>query len=54
MDFSISEEMKMVTDAVGRFLREKVQPLEQETEVNAPIPADKLAALKAVARELGF
>ena len=54
MDFTISEEMKMVTDAVGRFVREKVQPLEQETEEAAKIPPEKLAAVKAEAQELGF
>ena len=54
MDFTISEEMKMVTDGVGRFVREKVQPLEQETEEAAKIPPEKLAAVKAEAQELGF
>lgn len=54
MDFMISDEMKMVTDAVGRFVREKVQPLEQETEAEARIPPEKLAAVRAEAQELGF
>ncbi|ARC90182.1 acyl-CoA dehydrogenase family protein [Rhodovulum sp. MB263] len=54
MDFTISDEMKMVTEAVGRFVREKVQPLEQETEANAQIPPEKLAAVKAEAQALGF
>ncbi|HWL55618.1 MAG TPA: acyl-CoA dehydrogenase [Paracoccus sp. (in: a-proteobacteria)] len=54
MDFAISDEMKMVTEAIGRFVREKVQPLEQETEENARIPADKLAAVRAEAQSLGF
>ncbi|MEY8883423.1 acyl-CoA dehydrogenase family protein [Donghicola sp. XS_ASV15] len=54
MDFTISDEMKMVTEAVGKFVREKVQPLECETEENAEIPADKLAAVRAEAQELGF
>jgi len=54
MDFTISDEMKMVTDTVGQFIREKVQPLEAETEANAAIPADKLAAVKAEAQALGL
>ncbi|MBL3574887.1 acyl-CoA dehydrogenase [Rhodovulum sulfidophilum] len=54
MDFTISDEMKMVTEAVGRFVREKVQPLEQETEANAQIPPEKLAAVRAEAQALGF
>ncbi|MBK5925593.1 acyl-CoA dehydrogenase [Rhodovulum sulfidophilum] len=54
MDFTISDEMKMVTEAVGRFVREKVQPLEQETEANAQIPPEKLAAIRAEAQALGF
>ncbi|TDX24287.1 acyl-CoA dehydrogenase family protein [Rhodovulum visakhapatnamense] len=54
MDFTISDEMKMVTEAVGRFVREKVQPLEQETEADARIPPEKLAAVRAEAQALGF
>ncbi|RAP40488.1 acyl-CoA dehydrogenase [Rhodovulum viride] len=54
MDFTISDEMKMVTEAVARFVREKVQPLEQETEANAQIPPEKLAAVRAEAQALGF
>ena len=49
MDFTISDEMKMVTEAVGKFVREKVQPLECETEENEEIPADKLAAVRTEA-----
>ncbi|WP_146591130.1 acyl-CoA dehydrogenase family protein [Puniceibacterium confluentis] len=54
MDFTISDEMKMVTEAVGRFVREKVQPLEVETEEAAAIPADRLATVRAEAQALGF
>ncbi|SNR86260.1 acyl-CoA dehydrogenase family protein [Puniceibacterium sediminis] len=54
MDFTISDEMKMVTEAVGRFVREKVQPLEAETEETTVIPADKLSRVKAEAQALGF
>ncbi|EPX85649.1 acyl-CoA dehydrogenase family protein [Salipiger mucosus] len=54
MDFTTSDEMKMVTEAVGRFVREKVQPLEMETEEAAAVPPEKLAAVKAEAQALGF
>ncbi|SOC10802.1 acyl-CoA dehydrogenase/acyl-CoA dehydrogenase [Rhodobacter sp. JA431] len=54
MDFTVSDEMRMVTEAVGRFVREKVQPLEQATEEAAKIPPEKLAAVKAEAQALGF
>ncbi|MCD1617736.1 acyl-CoA dehydrogenase family protein [Salipiger marinus] len=54
MDFTISDEMKMVTEAVGRFVREKVQPLEAVTEETGQIPPDALTALKAEAQALGF
>ena len=54
MDFTISDEMKMVTEAVGRFVREKVQPLETVTEETGQIPPEALATLKAEAQALGF
>ncbi|TYC61917.1 acyl-CoA dehydrogenase [Rhodobacterales bacterium] len=54
MDFSISDEMKMVTEAIGRFVREKVQPLETVTEEDAQIPPEALARVKAEAQALGF
>lgn len=54
MDFTISDEMKMVAEALQRFVRERVQPLEQETEEAACIPADKLAAVRGEAQALGF
>lgn len=54
MDFTISDEMKLVIEAVARFIREKVQPLEQETEEAARIPPQKLAAVRAEAQALGF
>ncbi|WP_172329601.1 acyl-CoA dehydrogenase family protein [Mangrovicoccus sp. HB161399] len=54
MDFTISDEMKMVTETVGQFIRDKVQPLEAETEANAEIPPAKLAEVKAEAQALGL
>ncbi|TFF22015.1 acyl-CoA dehydrogenase [Jiella endophytica] len=54
MDFTISDEMRMVTEAVDRFVREKVQPLEVETEEAGRIPKGRLAAVQAEAQALGF
>ncbi len=54
MDFTISDEMKMVIETVGQFIRDKVQPLEAETEANAEIPPAKLAQVKAEAQALGL
>ncbi|MGO4852335.1 acyl-CoA dehydrogenase family protein [Phaeovulum sp. W22_SRMD_FR3] len=54
MDFSQSDDIRMITDAVGRFVRDKVQPLEMETEEAAQIPPAKLATVKAEAQALGF
>ena len=54
MDFSLSDETRMVVDTVRRFVRDKVQPLEQETEELGRVPPDKLAPLKAEAIALGL
>lgn len=54
MDFSLSDETRMVVDTVSRFVRDKVQPLEQETEELGRVPPEKLAPLKAEAIALGL
>ncbi len=54
MDFSLSDETRMVVETVARFVREKVQPLEQETETLGRVPPEKLAPLKAEAIALGL
>ncbi|WP_296578224.1 acyl-CoA dehydrogenase family protein [Xanthobacter sp.] len=54
MDFSLSDETRMVVDTVRRFVRDKVQPLEQETEELGRVPPDKLGPLKAEAIALGL
>ncbi len=54
MDFSLSDETRMVVDTVRRFVRDKVQPLEQETETLGRVPPEKLAPLKAEAISLGL
>src|SRR3546814_19394495 len=50
MDFSISEESRMLVDTVRRFVQEKVQPLEGEVEKLGRIPDEKLKALKSEAK----
>ncbi len=54
MDFSLSDETRMVVDTVRRFVQDKVQPLEQETEDLGRVPPEKLAPLKAEAIALGL
>src|SRR3546814_13102579 len=54
MDFSISEESRMLVDTVRRFVQEKVQPLEGEVEKLGRIPDEKLTALKSEAKALGL
>src|SRR3546814_18112320 len=54
MDFSISEESRMLVDTVRRFVQEKVQPLEGEVEKLGRIPDEKLKALKSEAKALGL
>ncbi|TVR07042.1 MAG: acyl-CoA dehydrogenase [Salinarimonadaceae bacterium] len=50
----VSDEIRMVVDTIGRFIREKVQPLEMEVEESAAIPQEKLAILKREAIDLGL
>ncbi len=54
MDFEIPEETRMVVETVRRFVTEKVQPLEAETEETAVIPPEALARVKAEAQALGL
>src|SRR3546814_19746263 len=54
MDFSISEESRMLVDTVRRFVQEKVQPLEGEVEKLGRIPDETLKALKSEAKALGL
>ena len=50
----MTDECRMIVETVRRFVREKVQPLETETEETGVVPADKLAALKAEALSLNL
>ena len=50
----MTDECRMIVDTVRRFVREKVQPLEAETEETGVVPPDRLAALKAEALSLNL
>ena len=54
IDFSIPEDTRLLVDTVRRFVETEVQPLEDEVERTATVPADKLAVTKAKAQKLGL
>jgi acyl-CoA dehydrogenase len=54
IDFSIPEDTRLLVDTVRRFVETEVQPLEDEVERTAIVPADALAITKAKAQKLGL
>lgn len=54
IDFSIPEETRLLVDTVRRFVETEVQPLEDEVERTATVPADALAVTKGKAQKLGL
>ena len=54
IDFTIPPETRLLVDTVRRFIAQEVQPLEAETEADARIPPEKLAAVRGKAQELGL
>ena len=54
IDFEIPEETRLLIETVQRFVEVEVRPLEEETDELGRIPAEKLAAAKTKARELGL
>jgi len=54
IDFSIPEDTRLLVDTVRRFVETEVQPLEDEVERTATVPADVLAVTKAKAQKLGL
>jgi len=58
MDFSVPDETTMLVDAIGRFMDEHVYPLEREPEeplqVGGPAYPERVRAVQAVAKELGY
>ena len=54
MDFSLNDEQKMMIDTVRRFIKEELQPLEDEVERNDGIDPDVARAIYAKSRALGI
>ena len=54
IDFTVPPETRLLVDTVRRFVTQEVQPLEAETEADARIPPEKLAAVRGKAQELGL
>ena len=55
MDIVMSEEQRMITQAVKRFVREEVQPLERDLDPDAvELPPGELDRLKTIVQQMGL
>ena len=54
MDFSISEESRLLTASLRRFIEEELQPIEAEVEAKGELDSDKAREIFLKSRELGF
>jgi acyl-CoA dehydrogenase len=54
MDFSLSDEQKMMIDTVRRFIKEELKPLEDEVENAGALAHAKATAIHAKAKSLGL
>lgn len=55
MDILMSEEQRMITQAVKRFVREEVQPLERDLDPDAvELPPGELERLKGIVQQMGL
>ena len=55
MDVLMSEEQRMITGAVRRFVREEVQPLERDLDPDAiELPPGELDRLKSIVQQMGL
>lgn len=55
MDMLMSEEQRMITQAVKRFVREEVQPLERDLDPDAvELPPGELDRLKGIVQQMGL
>ena len=55
MDILMSEEQRMITQAVKRFVREEVQPLERDLDPDAvELPPGELDRLKGIVQQMGL
>ncbi len=54
MHFSLSDEQKMIIDTVRRFIKEELEPLEDEVEDSGRLDVAKAQAVHAHAKSLGL
>jgi acyl-CoA dehydrogenase len=54
MDFSLSDEQRLLIDTVRRFIREELSPLEDEVEATGQLAAEKARAIHAKSKALGL
>ena len=54
MDFGLSDEQRLLIDSVRRFIKEELQPLEEEIEANDDIDPDVARAIHKKSRALGL
>ena len=54
MDFGLSDEQRLLIDSVRRFIKEELQPLEDEIEANDDIDPDVARAIHKKSRALGL
>jgi acyl-CoA dehydrogenase len=54
IDFSLPDDTRLLIDTVRRFVETEVQPLEDEVERTATVPADALKIAKGKAKALGL
>ena len=54
MEFSLSEEQRMLIDTVRRFVREELHPLEAEVEANGALAPEKARSIFAKSKALGL
>ena len=54
MDFALSDEQRLLIDTVRRFIREELEPLEDEVEASGQLAPDKAAAIHAKSKALGL
>ena len=54
MDFSISEDSRLLMDSIARFVREELQPLEDEVEATGVLTPEIAQEIFRKSKELGF
>jgi acyl-CoA dehydrogenase len=54
MDFSLSDEQRLLIETVRRFIREELAPLEDEVEASGTLAPEKARAIHAKSRALGL